>query len=131
MLILDIADCKVSCGKNNTKSNANENTIPYHSTNVQSLMWTMMRILMMLMVLSVVSSYTLFVANYYIKLDTQTMSSEHSLENHEAFCLDIFCNSIHIVSNLFRSNIPIRFQIWPIHESCRGVAPVQQCFMKW
>ena len=52
LLILDIADCKVS--------GADENTIPYHTTNVQCLMWTMIRILMMLMVLSVVSSNTLF-----------------------------------------------------------------------
>ena len=35
---------------------------------------------------------------------------------NEPFYLDIFCNSIHIVSDLFRSNFSIRFQIWSLYE---------------
>ena len=48
------------------------------------------------------------------EIGNHSFCSKHSLLKSEPFYLDIFCNSIHIVSDLFRSNFSIRFQIWSL-----------------
>ena len=60
------------------------------------------------------------------EIGNNSFRSKHSLLNNEPFYLDIFCNSIHIVSDLFRSNFPIRFQIWSLYEGL-----LQRTFIKF
>ena len=59
------------------------------------------------------------------EIGNHSFCSKHSLLNNEPFYLDIFCNSIHIVSDLFRSNFSIRFQIWSLYEGL-----LQRTFIK-
>ena len=60
------------------------------------------------------------------EMGNDSFRSKHSLLNNEPFYLDIFCNSIHIVSDLFRSNFSIRFQIWSLYEGL-----LQRTFIKF